>query len=84
MCLCLAVLTIFFIALENGDAENSLKQARGVLKTVQSLNDKDVPSKFEFMASLYASIGNAQVELGEADKALENYSKDYQLSLNNK
>ena len=40
--------------------------------------------KFEFMASLYASIGNTQIELGEADKALENYSKDYQLSLNNK
>ncbi|XP_065888978.1 outer dynein arm-docking complex subunit 4-like isoform X2 [Dysidea avara] len=71
-------------ALENGDAENSLKQARAVLKTVQSLNEKDVPSKYEFMASLYSSIGNAQVEMGEADKAMESYSKDYQLSTNNK
>jgi len=51
---------------------------------VQSLNEKDVPSKYEFMAGLFSSIGNAQVELGEADKALESYLKDYQLSTNNK
>lgn len=36
------------------------------------------------MASLYSSIGNAQVELGEADKALGSYLQDYQISTNNK
>ena len=67
------------IALDNGDAEGSLQQARGVLKTVQSLNEKDLPSKHELIASLYSVIGTAQLELGEADKSLESHLKDYQL-----
>lgn len=78
---------IFFIsivALDNGDAEGSLQQARGVLKTVQLLSEKDLPSKQELIASLYSVIGTAQLELGEADKSLESHLKDYQLVTANK
>ena len=72
------------IAMDNGDAEGSLQQARRVLKTLQSLNEKDLPSKQELIASLYSVIGTAQLELGEADKSLENHLKDYQLVTTNK
>lgn len=70
--------------MDNGDAEGSLQQARAVLKTVQSLNDKDLPSKQELIASLYSVIGTAQLELGETDKSLESHLKDYQLVTTNK
>lgn len=70
--------------MDNGDAEGSLQQARAVLKTVQSLNDKDLPSKQELIASLYSVIGTAQLELGETDKSLESHLKDYQLVTANK
>lgn len=78
------MLLVFMVALDNGDAEGSLQQARGVLKTVQSLNEKDLPSKQELIASLYSVIGTAQLELGEADKSLESHLKDYQLVTTNK
>ena len=74
----------YLLALDNGDAEGSLQQARGVLKTVQSLSEKDLPSKQELIATLYSVIGTAQLELGEADKALESHLKDYQLVTTNK
>ena len=79
------VLTLnFMVALDNGDAEGSLQQARGVLKTVQSLSEKDLPSKQELITSLYSVIGTAQLELGEADKSLESHLKEYQLVTTNK
>ena len=78
------IFKVFMIAMDNGDAEGSLQQARGVLKTLQSLNEKDLPSKQELIASLYSVIGTAQLELGEADKSLESHLKDYQLVTTNK
>ena len=75
---------IIMVALDNGDAEGSLHQARGVLRTVQSLNDKDLPGKQELIANLYSVIGTAQLELGEADKSLESHLKEYQLVTTNK
>ena len=70
--------------MDNGDAEGNLQQTRGVLKTLQSLNEKDLPSKQELIASLYSVFGTAQLELGEADKSLESHLKDYQLVMTNK
>ena len=49
------------VVLDNGDAEGSLHQARGVLKTIQSLNDKDLPGKQELIANLYSVIGTTQL-----------------------
>ena len=50
------------------------------MKTVEALTDKDLPNKNEFVASLYSCIGNAQLELGEADLALEHHLKDLELA----
>lgn len=50
------------------------------MKTVEALTDRDLPGKREFVASLYSCIGNAQLELGEADLALEHHLKDLELA----
>lgn len=67
-------------ALANGDAEVSLQRAEKLMKAVDSLTEKDLPSKEEFVASLHSCIGNAQLELGEAELALEHHLKDLALA----
>ena len=68
------------LALANGEAELSLQMALKLLKTVEALTEKDLPSKEEFLGSIYACIGNAYLELGEAELALEHYLKDLALA----
>lgn len=46
------------------------------MKTVLALTEKDLPGKQEYIASLHSCIGNAQLELGEAELALEHHFKD--------
>ena len=67
-------------ALADGSAEVSLQQAEKLMKTVQGLSEKDLPNKKEFIASLYSCIGNAQLELGEAEAALRNHLEDLKIS----
>lgn len=66
----------FLAALANGDAENSLLKAEKLMKTVAVLTEKDLPGKLEFVASVHSCIGNAQLEIGEAQLALEHHFKD--------
>ena len=68
------------LALANGDAETSLQKAEKLMKTVQELSEKELPSKDEFVASLYSCIGNAQLELGEAELALSSHLKDLEIA----
>ncbi|KAF7697885.1 outer dynein arm-docking complex subunit 4 [Silurus meridionalis] len=63
-----------------GSAANSLRKAREVLKVVKSRSAKDLPNKTEVMGSLYSYIGNALIDLGNMDKALENHLKDLELA----
>ncbi|MCI4384908.1 hypothetical protein PGIGA_G00044200 [Pangasianodon gigas] len=63
-----------------GNAENSLKKAREVLKTVQGWSDKALPNKAEVLGNLYSCIGNALMDVGNMDKALENHFKDLELA----
>ena len=57
-----------------------MRQAEQLMKTVQSLSDKDLPNKPEFVASLHSCIGNAQVELGEGNDALKHHLEDLRIA----
>ena len=70
LCVCLCA------ALANGDAESSLQQAQKVMKLVQELGDSELLSKLELVASLHSCIGNAYLEMGEAEKALHHHLQD--------
>ncbi|XP_017349629.1 outer dynein arm-docking complex subunit 4 [Ictalurus punctatus] len=63
-----------------GNTKNGLKKAREVLKTVQGWSDKALPNKAEVLGNLYSCIGNALMDLGNMDKALENHFKDLELA----
>ncbi|KAL4657772.1 tetratricopeptide repeat protein 25 [Arapaima gigas] len=67
-------------ALASGNAEASLKKAREVLRVVQGWSEETVPNKLEVLGNLYSCIGNALIELGHMDKALESHQKDLQLA----
>lgn len=69
-----------FLALAEGDAETSLQQAQKLMKTVQELSERDLPNRSEFIASLYSCIGNAHLELGEAESALKNHLEDLKIA----
>jgi hypothetical protein len=66
--------------LSDGDEQGSLKQAENTLRQVKGMNDKAIPNKQEVIANLHSCIGNAQLELGEPAKALENHKKDLNIS----
>lgn len=64
----------------NGEAETSLQKAQQLMKIVQDLSTTDLPNKLEFLASLHSSTGNAYLEMGEADLALEQHTEDLKIS----
>ncbi|NXP03827.1 TTC25 protein, partial [Thinocorus orbignyianus] len=60
-----------------GDApEESCKKAERVLKTVQGWSDSEVPNKNELIGNLYSCIGNAQLEMGRLQAALQSHKMD--------
>uniref|UniRef100_A0AAY4CRB7 Outer dynein arm-docking complex subunit 4 n=1 Tax=Denticeps clupeoides TaxID=299321 RepID=A0AAY4CRB7_9TELE len=67
-------------ALSVGNATGSLKKAREVLKKVQGFSEGDLPQKSEVLGSIYSCIGNALMDLGQMDEALENHQKDLELA----
>ncbi|TKS92218.1 DnaJ -like protein subfamily C member 7 [Collichthys lucidus] len=66
--------------LASGNAEESLKKAEEVMKIVQEWSEKEVPTKKEVLGRLHSCIGNALVELGDMDKALDHHQKDLNLA----
>ena len=66
--------------MSSGEAELSLQKAQKLMKTVQELSDSDLPSKREFIASLHSCMGNAYLEMGDADMALEQHLKDFKIA----
>ncbi|XP_039971499.1 outer dynein arm-docking complex subunit 4 isoform X2 [Xiphias gladius] len=66
--------------LTSGNAEGSLKKAKEVMKTVQGWSVKDVPNKKEVLGSLHSCIGNALIDLGDMDKAIDHHQKDLELA----
>lgn len=70
----------WILALESGNAENSLKKAKGVLKFVERRSKTEFPHKKLLLGSLHSSIGNALLYQGELDKALEHHQKELDLA----
>ncbi|XP_031557017.1 tetratricopeptide repeat protein 25-like [Actinia tenebrosa] len=68
------------LALAEGDAEGSLKQAQSTLRTVQSLGEDSVPNKEDVIGNLHSCIGNAYLEMDETKKALDHHLKDLKIA----
>lgn len=68
------------VELTSGNAKGGLKKAEDVLKTVQGWTEKEFPNKKEVLGNLHSSIGNALMELGNMDRALEHHLKGLDLA----
>ncbi|CAG02335.1 unnamed protein product, partial [Tetraodon nigroviridis] len=66
--------------LTSGNAKDGLKKAEEVLKTVQGWSEEEFPNKKEVLGNLHTSIGNALMELGNTDGALEHHHKGLELA----
>ncbi|TNN85991.1 Tetratricopeptide repeat protein 25 [Liparis tanakae] len=66
--------------LTSGNAEGSLKKAEDVMKIVRGWSEKEVPNRKEVLGSLHSCIGNAFIDLGDTDRALEHHRKDLELA----
>nr|XP_014350291.1 PREDICTED: tetratricopeptide repeat protein 25 isoform X1 [Latimeria chalumnae]XP_014350292.1 PREDICTED: tetratricopeptide repeat protein 25 isoform X2 [Latimeria chalumnae] len=66
--------------LSSGNAEGSSNKAKQVLKTFQGWSDCDVSNKNEVIGNLYSCIGNAQIEMGDMEAALEYHKKDLEIA----
>ncbi|XP_026180953.1 outer dynein arm-docking complex subunit 4 [Mastacembelus armatus] len=66
--------------LTSGNAERSLKKAEEVMKIVQKWSEREVPNKKEVLGNLYSCIGNALIELGDMDNALNHHQKDLEMA----
>ncbi|XP_014814626.1 PREDICTED: tetratricopeptide repeat protein 25 [Calidris pugnax] len=56
--------------------EESCKKAERLLKTIQGWSDNEVPNKNELIGNLYSCIGNAQLEMGRLQAALQSHKMD--------
>lgn len=62
-----------------GKYQESLKKAQRCLSTVENFTEDQVPNKLEVIANLHSCIGNAYLEMGQFDKALEHHQIDYNM-----
>ncbi|XP_068274618.1 outer dynein arm-docking complex subunit 4 [Nyctibius grandis] len=69
--------------LTGGSPEESCKKAEHVLKTVQGWSDDEVPNKNELIGNLHSCIGNAQLEMGWTEAALQSHQMDLELARQN-
>ena len=53
--------------------------AERTLEVTECWDDEQLPKRQEFLAALHSYIGNAQLELGEHQKALEHHRKDFDI-----
>ena len=68
-----------FTAQCDGRYKEALQRSQKCLSTVQNFTEEQVPNKVEVVANLYSCIGNAYLELGSYDKALESHQTDLSL-----
>ncbi|NXG38731.1 TTC25 protein, partial [Dromaius novaehollandiae] len=69
--------------LTGGSPEESCKKAEHVLKTIQGWSDDEVPNKNELIGNLHSCIGNAQIEMGQMDAALQSHKTDLEFARQN-
>lgn len=62
-----------------GHYEEAIKQARHMLRHVDSWSDKDLVNRQEVMANLHSIIGNCNLDLGNIQKALTHHKKDLEI-----
>ncbi|XP_068774834.1 outer dynein arm-docking complex subunit 4 isoform X2 [Struthio camelus] len=69
--------------LTGGSPEESCNKAEHVLKTIQGWSDDEVPNKNELIGNLHNCIGNAQIEMGQMDAALQSHKTDLEFARQN-
>ena len=72
-------LFIFQTAQCEGRYKEALQRSQKCLSTVQAFSEDLVPNKIEVIANLYGCIGNAYLEMGSYEKALENHHTDLRM-----
>ncbi|NXJ53056.1 TTC25 protein, partial [Spizaetus tyrannus] len=63
--------------------EESCKKAERVLKTIQGWSDDEVSNKNELIGNLHSCIGNAQLEMGQMEAALQSHKMDLEFARQN-
>ncbi|XP_054657376.1 outer dynein arm-docking complex subunit 4 [Grus americana] len=63
--------------------EESCKKAQRVLKRIQGWSDDEVPNKNELIGNLHSCIGNAQLEMGQVEAALQSHKMDLEFARQN-
>lgn len=51
------------------------------MKTIVGCSEKDMPNKKVLLGRLHNCVGNAFLEMGDVDKALEHHQKDLELAM---
>ena len=68
------------LVLTGDSPEESCKKAERVLKTIQGWSDDEVPNKNELIGNLHSCIGNAQLEMGQMEAALQSHKMDLEFA----
>lgn len=67
--------------LASGNTEVCIKKADEVMKMILGCSERDMPNKKVLLGKLHSCIGNAYLEIGDIDKALEHHQKDLELAM---
>lgn len=67
--------------LSSGNTEACIKKADEVMKMILGCSERDMPNKKVLLGKLHNCIGNAYLEIGDIDKALEHHQKDLELAM---
>ncbi|NXI48187.1 TTC25 protein, partial [Galbula dea] len=63
--------------------EESCRKAEHMLETIQGWSEEEVPNKSELIGNLHSCIGNAQLEMGQVEAALQSHQMDLDLARQN-
>ena len=74
-------LTFFcYVAQTEGRYQESLDKAKHSLKLVENSSDDEIQNKPELIASIHSSIGNAYLELGKTNQAMDHHERDLDIA----
>ena len=71
---------MIFIAQTEGRYQDSYDKAKSTLKLVENASDDELQNRAELIASLYSSMGNASLEMGKVNLAMDYHIKDLDIS----
>ena len=64
----------------NGKHSESLDKANKLMIYTQKQSDTAIPDKQSLIANIHSNIGNAYLEMGKYDLALQSHQKDLDIS----